>query len=479
MKQTGFKNITLLFCLITVGLFAQKQTKTFTENFNVNKDAVLDLNTSNADIEFETWSKNQIEIEVVMEIEGISKEEAEKYFEKNKVKVLGNSSLVEVSTGNSFSFEYHAPTVARVPHAMNLSSSFNFPRRAYAINVDSLSFANVPALKSITSPTFDYKVYKKDGEKYLAKWQKEFEKDFDKKKVKELRKWAMEMAQHSKKIAAEGKKIAEEHAKMLKEKDLLILENHFNVEEKAKMVNELKGKLHSIRNSDDVLIYKADTLHMNHPNTFYLSSKGKDVHFKVKRTIKIKMPKSATIKMNVRHGDVKLAENTTNIKANLSYASLLASTIDGSNTVVNASYSPITVNRWNLGQLTADYADRIKLNVVKDLKLNSVSSMVEIDELLDSAFIHSDLGRVQVNNISNNFSTIDVTLQNGELDFILPKTPYTIYVNGTHSELVSPANLKLSRAKNLNTTIHKGYNISKNTNKSININSKYSEVVLK
>ena len=38
------------------------QSKTYKETFNINSDAVLDIDTSHADIEFETWSKNQIEI---------------------------------------------------------------------------------------------------------------------------------------------------------------------------------------------------------------------------------------------------------------------------------------------------------------------------------------------------------------------------------------------------------------------------------
>ena len=191
------------------------------------------------------------------------------------------------------------------------------------------------------------------------------------------------------------------------------------------------------------------------------------------------MPKSATIKMNVRHGEVKLAENTRNIKANLNYSSLLASTIDGEDTYVTASYSPVSVSQWNLGQLKADYSDDVHLKTVKDLKLSSVSSNIEIGELLKTAFMQNDFGNITINKIASDFSTLDVSLRNGELECDLPKTSYSVYVKGTSSKLTTPLNMKLNKTKNQNTIVNKGNVGSKNSNKSITIASKYSEVVLK
>ncbi len=69
--------------------------------------------------------------------------------------------------------------------------------------------------------------------------------------------------------------------------------------------------------------------------------------------------------MNVRHGEVKLAENTNNIDATLSHASLLAATIDGDKTMVMASYSPVSVEKWNYGQLHTDYSENVDLKEVK------------------------------------------------------------------------------------------------------------------
>ena len=51
-------------------------------------------------------------------------------------------------------------------------------------------------------------------------------------------------------------------------------------------------------------------------NIFFLSNGGKNL--KIKKTIKIKMPKKAKLKLNVRHGEVTLASTSENIHAKLS-----------------------------------------------------------------------------------------------------------------------------------------------------------------
>lgn len=60
--------------------FAQVQTKTFKETFEVKPEVSIELNTSHANIEFVTWDKNIVEVEAVYQMEGVSKEEAEKFF---------------------------------------------------------------------------------------------------------------------------------------------------------------------------------------------------------------------------------------------------------------------------------------------------------------------------------------------------------------------------------------------------------------
>ena len=103
-RQLLCSAITSVF--ITTGVFAQEKSKTFKEIFNVGDNTVLNINTSNADIEFETWNKDQVEIVATITLDGATSEEAKRYFENSDIEIKGNSREIEVSTGrgNRLSF---------------------------------------------------------------------------------------------------------------------------------------------------------------------------------------------------------------------------------------------------------------------------------------------------------------------------------------------------------------------------------------
>ena len=221
-----------------------------------------------------------------------------------------------------------------------------------------------------------------------------------------------------------------------------------------------------------------DIRHPNSPNVFYSLKNGSDKNLKVKKTIKIKLPKSTKIKMNVRHGEVILAENTKNLSATLSYSTLMATTIEGDKTYINASYSPVSVQKWNYGQLKADYSEKVNIKEVENLTLDATFSNVNIDNLLNKAYIKNNFGPLSINSISAGFTDLDINLENAELRCVLPKTAFNIAVNGSNSELVYPKELQLLKTKNGYNTLNKGYHINKSSGKSIIINSKFTEVVL-
>lgn len=178
------------------GTFGQKESKTYQETFNVNQDAVLDINTSYADIEFETWEKNTVEITAIVELEGAKKEEAKAYFENDPIKILGNSSKIEITSGSSkfglfgsqdFEFDFRdldieIPEIA--PFVVEIPEIAPFP--------EIVEMPPMPPLPLTDAFEFDYKAYKKDGEAYMKKWQKEFKKSFDDKYQKKLEEWAKE-----------------------------------------------------------------------------------------------------------------------------------------------------------------------------------------------------------------------------------------------------------------------------------------------
>ncbi len=483
-RQTSFKTLALVLCLISIGwAHGQKETKTYNETFAVSKDAVLNIDTSHADVEFETWSKDEVAVTAVIEIEGVSDEEAERYFEKESFEILGNSQKVDVKTkgGNKWLFSNSSSVLHdfefEMPETPNMSG---FDMAFEYIGLPEI--AEMPDLPHGLVPHFDYHAFKENGEEYMEKWKKEFDKSYGKEYQKKMEDWGKRMEERQRERA----KKREEHLKKVEERaEERQKQMEERAEERIKRLEEAQERReeaqkrreehaeHRISRDRSIFISRDDS---DAPNIFYFSSDGENKNYKVKKTIKIKMPKGMKIKMNVRHGEVKLADNIWHMDAKLSHSSLWAASIDGDKTTIKASYSPVSVDRWYLGNLQANYSETVNLKEVFDIRLNSTSSNVKIDKLIKSAFVKNDFGKLKIGAITSDFTDLDVTLQNAELDFNAPNVAFDIYINGTSSTLTSPTNITLERTKNHSNTIHKGYHLNKSGERSIVINSKYSEV---
>ena len=468
LRPMSFKIFAILLCFITMEVYGQKQSKAYKESFDVAADALLNLNTSHADIEFKTWSKNQVLVEATIEIEGATAEEAQTYFEQNGFEIVGNSTKVSVLTRSENSWlPLHGVVAAKNFHI----EIPEFPEiEPFFFDLEELK--EMPPIPINPGTEFDHKAFEKDGEKYLKEWQKKFFKENDKDYVERLKAWENQM-----KVRQE-----ELHAKRVK-----------HLEKKADaQAKRIKASHEQRRNSSEKRVWKTignDTTHIiiidgdtirsynSSPSIFYGAANGKHTNYKVKKTIKVKMPKGMKIKMDVRHGEVKLAESTKNLNATLAYGSLWATTIDGDKTTIKVSYSPVNVENWNFGQLQAHYSEPVDLKRVLNLKLNATSSEVTIDNLVVSAFIKNDFGPLQINTVDRNFEEIDIALQNATLNCKTPKAPFKLYVNGTSSELTCPSDISLNKTKNHHNVINRGYFKHRNTDKTITINSKYSSVV--
>ena len=216
------------------------------------------------------------------------------------------------------------------------------------------------------------------------------------------------MSDMAKEMAEDRKQMEEDRQQLMEEREEMMEEQQ---ELRKEAREEMRKQREEVRKQQAEVKRHVISINSGEPNVFYFSSDdGERKKYKVKKRIKIKMPKSVKLKMDVRHGEVKLAANTKNINASLSYASLHASTIDGDKTNIRASYSPVVVQQWNYGQLKTDYSDRVSLKEVKELKLNSVSSNVIIGRLVNNALVTSSLGALSIGSVSDGFSNIDITV---------------------------------------------------------------------
>lgn len=470
--------IALGFFTATFAALGQKQTKTFKESFTVAEDAVLDINTSYADIEFKTWNKDVVEITATVSLEGASEEEARAYFQNDPIEILGNSKKIEITSRSrsrglfehgDFDFDFgdfdiEIPEVSTF--VMEIPEIAPFPE-----------IVEMPPLPMAKGFQFDYEAYKKDGEKYMKQWQKDFEKSFDKEHQKRLEEWGERMEKRAEELEKRLEERELKRAEMMeKREEMMEKRNEERAEQRARLA-EVRERARVTRDSARALFYQRDSLH-SAPNIFYFSTDGESKNYKIKKIIKIKMPKSTRLKMNVRHGEVKLAENTQNLDATLSHSSLWATIIDGSQTNILASYSPVKVQKWNYGQLQTNYSKDVSLAEVMDLQLRATSSEVTIDKLLKKAFIRNDFGPLKIVSIGNDFEEMDVSMKNAELNLNLPSVATAIYVKGNSSQLSTPVGLKLNKTTNGRTTVHKGFHLKEDSNRSIVITSDYSDVVV-
>ena len=84
----------LVLCLLTTFGYAQKKLNKTSQSIKVNKDVVIDLNTSYVEIEVDTWNKDIVEVEAYIESDKLSGEDLKRALEAWNLKVEGSNDKV-------------------------------------------------------------------------------------------------------------------------------------------------------------------------------------------------------------------------------------------------------------------------------------------------------------------------------------------------------------------------------------------------
>lgn len=466
--------------LLPMVIWAQSKSKTYTESFNVGEETVLEINTTHTDIAFEAWDKNQVEIIATVTIEEATDQEVAAYFKEEPFTILGNSKKIAVhSRGGSNSWQFMTNDfnddmhIAVEPILLDLEIP-DLPEVEAVIGT--MPAPPVPPLPPMPTKNFDYEKFKEEGESYLKEWSKDFKKGFDKDYQKKMEEWGKKVEEQVKDWEKKHGKRMEKRAKVIEKRAALMEERaEQRAEVQERRQEQIKERILAREDVQEAIrMSRANAT----PGVFYYNSGGKSTKYKVKKELKIKLPKSVRLKMNVKHGEVKLASLTKNLDASLRYASLLGQTIDGDHTTISAAYSPIEVQKWNFGQLNTKHSDAVYLKEVGELQYTLVSSDAKIGKVNSKIYVTNNLGKLTIAQLGPGFKDVDVSLVNGELNCKLPNTPLSVYVNGTASEVNCTKDLQLERTTNNATVIYKGYQQQKNGGGAITINAKYSEVVL-
>jgi hypothetical protein len=377
-----------LLCLLMLGVNAQQKVGKTKQSIEVNKDVTIDLNTNYVEIEVDTWNKNTVEIEAYLESSELSEQELKEAAANWKLDIDGSMDNVSIGSSggravvirgyneNDYSvylkeLEQQLADMPPVPELPQMPSLPEMPE-----------FPELPDLpEGVKRIEFDYEAYKRDGEKYLEKWSKEYEEKYGKEFEREMETWARKFGEsdyqrkmevwaneYAKKFEGQwgkdmekwgeefGKKFGEEWARDMEkwgeafgrdfEKQMENWGERFGrqmereareiermaarAEREAAMSSRTKSREEAERARQEAAKARAYTVRG------YRAPKSDS---KVKKVIKIKIPKKARLKVNVRHGELTFASVIYDLKASVAYAPFTATEIDGGSTSINVSYN--------------------------------------------------------------------------------------------------------------------------------------------
>ncbi len=306
---------------------------------------------------------------------------------------------------------------------------------------------------------FDYEAYQKDGDKYIAKFEKEIEANFGDDFEEDMEKWASQFeknAENWEKNFEMKMEINEEELEKSMEKwaesfgkDMEAWGESFGAQMEARFGDsENRSKVIGLSNS------------------------------KAKKTINLKMPRNAKLNLDVRHGNVNLSGTTNNLRADLSHSKLTADRINGKNTNVEAAYSPVNINYWSYGVMDAKYVKSFKIDKVKSIKLSSNSSNVNIGEVEDTGILSGNFGELNIASVGPNFKNLDINLENSDLELGLPSSAFNFMYSGTQSDIKHPKTLKLTSSESYDNKKLTGFHKTKDSGGNISIKANFSEVLL-
>lgn len=496
MKRIHIK-LLLLFLLCTISVSAQQKLSKTVQSLKVDNDVAIDLNTSHTNIEIDTWNKSYIEIEAYVESEKLSKAELKKILEQWVINVSESGDKVIITSKGSldswnadFSDGFTDVLQDLQIKMANLPEMPEMPEMPVMPDMTALNFPDMPKMpelpelpEGMSNVNFNFELYKKDGEKYLEKWGKEYNAKYGKDYKDKMRAWADQFNEadfeaYEKKMEAWGEKFGKEWEQKFG-KDFQEKMEKWGNEFGEKFDEEFGAKMEAWGKQFEETHGKQLEEHAKELESHQKENEERYMELtkrydgvgnqKVKKTIKIKMPKKAKLNLNVKHGEFKLASIILNMKGDISHGTLLANSIDGGGTSINVSYSGIKVSDWKSGDLNLKYVENAVLTNVENMMLNAVSSNVDINNLSGNAVIDGSFGDLKINNISETFNNLNIVLENSDAALKLPKTDFNLFFKGNRSHF--------NNENIANKTIKNQSNVKVNSNKTIVINAKYSNVV--
>lgn len=453
-----------LMLLVFGSLSVSAQTKKLDKSYKTSANVTLDVDASHTNIIIEKWDKNEVQIEAFMEGGENGKDANKQLLESWKLQTSGNSGRVSIVSGGGGGMPVPPMDMSSFNGAMaNLPEIIDPVMEMVGPLLESMSRNPLPpeVFEGMGDLQFDYSAYQKEGDKYMEKWEKKIEKKFGKDFEVSMEQWASNIEKDT----------------VLWKKDIEIKMEKWGENFGASMEawGEKFGKEMEKWAEQVEKEVEARYGDSGQNKIFVLPENSK----KAKRTIRLKVPNDAKLELKVRHGEVNLAGRNSNVKADFSHSQFSANTISGKQTHIRAAYTPVNVKMWEYGELETTYVQNCDIASARSLKITSNSSDVKIGQILETGIISGTFGQLKISKLADGFNTLDITLENSDLELKLPNEAFNFNYNGSQSEIEYPVSIKGTPIKNYDTQIINGYHKSKSGNGTISIKAKYSDVVVK
>ena len=273
MKSIPFKTTVLALLMWAVG-YAQ-EFKTAVQEFKVGTDANVTVKASFVEIEIEEWNKNKVEVQGIMRVQGLSPEEAGQLFKNWNVQTEETDKGIRI-TSNSNSFDSENFFMFNDKYLGNIMVDIPMMTTQILDALDSMHFV-LPEISEFSdldlnynfnfnsdAIAFDYEEFKKNSE-YLQQWQERNKEELKRLKEElkanqaEMRKEQMELKEEMRLMAEEQRKEAQKIQK--------------RPEKPSREMNEREEEIQKILEKRE--------------------------RVKVKKILRIKVPKNAKLEMDV------------------------------------------------------------------------------------------------------------------------------------------------------------------------------------
>ncbi len=497
MKLKTYKSIGFLIAAFLISsLQAQKFDKKFSEKFKVNKDVVLAINASNADINVTTWNRNEVAINAVITVEGLSKAAAQKFLKNWEFEALGNKSKVQINANanqflhfgdNDFKFNFGDITIPEIDiNIPELNFDITIPEfEMPEITIPEINIDFTEMFNNITEELDNHNfeegdpqefTYKSKGKKkaVVIKTKKEWNKFKKSKDYKEMMsdiKEGLEKAQKSlknidkKKIQDQLKKAKIQYQKIDKKKikdQIKKAQLQYEKIDKVKM----REALAKARKGIEQMKIKMANSYRNGDNVIVIEDGKSKKKVKITRTITIKVPKNAKFDLNTRHSKVKLPKGKASGK--VSYGSFNSDEINGGDLKIYYA-APVKVAALNASTLSLNNITDATIASVMNTKLTSNSSDLTIDKVNSNVDVISKFGELIISEVVTGLKnfTLDLNFSDATIDL----KNLTEKLN-----VIKASNVSSNKNVSKNFTLNRNFSLK---SKNITVKGNQSKIIIK